>query len=239
VSDRPSLSGHTALVTGASRGIGAQVAETLAEAGARVWLMARSEALLREHAERLGGSVLVADLTDEAAVWDALDGLQEELGGPPSLVVNAAGVFGLSAVARTSVKDFDDHLAVNLRGTFLVVRALLPDMLERDSGLIVNVGSVAGRKAFPGNAAYSASKFGVRGFHEVLLEEVRGTGVRATLLEPAATDTPLWDPLDPDADPGLPGRDAMLSPDDVAEAVFFVATRPPHVRIPVLQIERA
>lgn len=239
MSDRPSLSGHTALVTGASRGIGARVAETLAEAGARVWLMARSEALIREQAARLGGSALAVDVTDEEAVWHAMDGLQEELGGPPSLVVNAAGVFGLSAVARTSVKDFDDHLAVNLRGTFLVVRALLPDMLERGSGLIVNVGSVAGRKAFPGNAAYSASKFGLRGFHEVLLEEVRGTGVRATLLEPAATDTPLWDPLDPDADPGLPGRDAMLSPDDVAEAVFFVATRPPHVRIPVLQIERA
>jgi NADP-dependent 3-hydroxy acid dehydrogenase YdfG len=112
-------------------------------------------------------------------------------------------------------------------------------MLERGDGLIVNVGSVAGRKAFPGNAAYSASKFGVRGFHEVLLEETRGTGVRATLLEPAATDTSLWDALDPDADPGLPNRDAMLTPDDVAEAVLFVATRPPHVRIPVLQIERA
>jgi len=239
VSGRPSLGGHTALVTGASRGIGARVAETLAEAGARVWLMARSEALIREHAGRLGGTALVADLNDEAAVWEALDGLQEELGGPPTTVVNAAGVFGLSAVARTSVKDFDDHVAVNLRGTFLVVRSLLPDMLERGDGLIVNVGSVAGRRAFPGNAAYSASKFGLRGFHEVLLEEIRGTGVRATLVEPAATDTPLWDPLDPDADPALPSRGAMLTPDDVAEAVLFVATRPPHVRIPVLQIERA
>ena len=112
-------------------------------------------------------------------------------------------------------------------------------MLERRGGLIVNVGSVAGRKAFPGNAAYSASKFGLRGFHEVLLEEVRGTGVRATLVEPAATDTPLWDPLDPDSDPGLPDRAAMLSPDDVAEAVLFVATRPESVRIPFLSIERA
>jgi NADP-dependent 3-hydroxy acid dehydrogenase YdfG len=112
-------------------------------------------------------------------------------------------------------------------------------MLVRRGGLIVNVGSVAGRKAFPGNAAYSASKFGLRGFHEVLLEEVRGTGVRATLVEPAATDTPLWDPLDPDSDPGLPDRAAMLSPDDVAEAVLFVATRPESVRIPFLSIERA
>jgi NADP-dependent 3-hydroxy acid dehydrogenase YdfG len=233
------LQGRTALVTGASRGIGARVAERLAEAGARVWLMARSAGALADVAARSGGTPLVADLTDEAEVWDALDRLQDELGGPPDLVVSAAGVFGLAPVAEESVKSLDDHLAVNLRGAFLVTRALLPAMLERGAGLIVNVGSVAGRKAFPGNAAYSASKFGLRGFHEVLLEEVRGTGVRATLLEPAATDTPLWDPLDPDADPRLPDRAAMLSPDDVAEAVLFVATRPDTVRIPFLQIERA
>ena len=239
MSGLPALVGHTALVTGASRGIGARVAEKLAEAGARVWLMARSEALLREHALRIGGTPLVADLTDDVAVWEALEGLQEELGVPPSIVVNAAGVFGLSPVAQTGVKDFDDHLAVNLRGTFLVIRALLPAMIERGEGLIVNVGSVAGRKAFPGNASYSASKFGVRGLHEVLIEEIRGTGVRATLLEPAATDTPLWDPLAPDNDPALPDRDAMLTPDDVAEAVLFLATRPSHVRVPLLQIERA
>jgi NADP-dependent 3-hydroxy acid dehydrogenase YdfG len=238
MSEQP-LRGRTALVTGASRGIGARVAERLAQAGARVWLMARSEGALAEVAARTGGTPLVADLTDEAAVWDVLDRLQDELGGPPDLVVSAAGVFALAPVAKESVKSWDDHLAVNLRGAFLVTRALLPAMLERGGGLIVNVGSVAGRKAFPENAAYSASKFGLRGFHEVLLEEVRGTGVRATLLEPGATDTPLWDPLDPDSDPGLPDRAAMLSSDDVAEAVLFVATRPESVRIPFLQIERA
>ena len=233
------LEGRTALVTGASRGIGARVAGRLAEEGARVWALGRSRDALMELAARTGGRALVADLTDEAALWEAMDTLQEEVGGPPDLVVNAAGVFGLATVASETVRSLDDHLAVNLRGPFLITRALLPAMLGRGSGLIVNVGSVAGRKAFPANGAYSASKFGLRGFHEVLLEEVRGTGVRATLLEPAATDTPLWDPLDPDGNPGLPNRSAMLSPDDVAEAVLFVATRPSTVRIPLLQIERA
>lgn len=235
----PSLEGRTALVTGASRGIGARVAARLAEAGARVWPMGRSEAPLRSLAAASGGEPLVADLSDEASVWDALDRLQESLGGAPDLVVNAAGVFGLAPVAQETLRSLDAHLAVNLRGPILVTRALLPGMLQRGRGLIVNVGSVAGRRAFPSNAAYSASKFGLRGFHEVLLEELRGTGVRATLLEPAATDTPLWDPLDPDADPGLPSRADMLSADDVAEAVLFVATRPETVRIPLLQIERA
>lgn len=239
MSEADVLRGRTALVTGASRGIGATVAERLAEAGARVWGMARSVGELDELEERSGVTPLPADLTDEASVWSALDALQDQLGGPPSILVHAAGVFGLAPVAEETVNAFDAHLATNLRGGFLVVRVLLPGMLERGDGLIVNVGSVAGRRALPGNGAYAASKFGLRGLHEVLLEEIRGTGVRATLLEPAATDTPLWDPLDPDVDPTLPDRAAMLSPADVAEAVLFVATRPERVRIPLLQIEHA
>ncbi|MGY8776607.1 MAG: SDR family oxidoreductase, partial [Longimicrobiales bacterium] len=106
------------------------------------------------------------------------------------------------------------------------------------SGLIINVGSVAGRKAFPGNAAYSASKFGLRGLHEVLVEETRGTGVRATLVEPAATDTALWDSLDPDTNDGLPNRTDMLAAEDVANVIAFAATRPDGVVLPVLQVER-
>lgn len=239
MTESDALRGRTALVTGASRGIGAAVVERLAEAGARVWAMARSADLLAELSARTGAEALPADVTDDAAVWRAIDGLQDRLDGPPSMLVHAAGVFGLSPLASESVKAFDAHLAANLRGAFLVVRALLPGMLERGEGLIVNVGSVAGRKALPGNAAYAASKFGLRGLHEVLLDEIRGSGVRATLVEPAATDTPLWDPLDPDGDPALPDRASMLSPEDVAEAVLFVATRPAHVRIPVLQIEHA
>jgi NADP-dependent 3-hydroxy acid dehydrogenase YdfG len=237
--DEPLLAERTALVTGASRGIGRAVAERLAAAGARVWGLGRSEAALASLAAETLGQSLVVDLSDDAAVWDALDGLSDELGSPPDIVVNAAGVFGLASCAEESVRGFDESLAVNVRAPFLVVRALLPGMLERGSGLIINVGSVAGRRALPNNAAYSAGKFGLRGFHEVLLEEIRGTGVRATLLEPAATDTPLWDGLDPDNDPGLPDRAEMMRPEDVADAVTFVATRPPSVRIPLLQIERA
>ena len=233
------LAGRSALVTGASRGIGRQAAERLAHAGARVWCLARSELALRALAAELGGDALVVDLADDLATWEALDRMSDSLKGAPDIVVNAAGVFGIASCHTETVKAFDESVAINLRGPFLVNRALLPAMLERGRGLIVNVGSVAGRKALRGNAAYSASKYGLRGYHEVLLEELRGTGVRATLLEPAATDTPLWDPLDPDRDARLPNRERMLSPDDVAEAILFVATRPDRVRVPLLQIERA
>lgn len=237
--ERAALAGRTALVTGASRGIGRRVVERLAGEGARVWCLARTREAVETLAAEVGGEALVVDLTDDVATWEALDGVVDALGGAPDLVVNSAGVFGIATSATETVAGFDRAVAVNLRGPFLVNRALLPSMLERKSGLIVNVGSVAGRKALRGNASYSASKFGLRGYHEVLLEELRGTGVRATLLEPAATDTQLWDPLDPDKNPRLPNRDQMLRPDDVADAVLFVATRPEDVRIPLLQIERA
>jgi NADP-dependent 3-hydroxy acid dehydrogenase YdfG len=239
MSHTPRLVGRTALVTGASRGIGREVAIALADEGARVFALARSRSALEELERDYGVTAVVVDLKDDEAVWLALDELSDGQGGPPDIVVNAAGVFGIASLDEETVLRFDENLAVNLRGPFLVIRALLPAMLERGSGTIVNVGSVAGRKAFPGNAAYSASKYGLRGLHEVLVEEVRGTGVRASLVEPAATDTPLWDPLDPDADPGLPDRASMLRADQVAEAVVYVATRPDGVVIPRLQVERS
>lgn len=238
MNEEPRLVGRTALVTGASRGIGRRTVEMLADEGARVFCLARSADALSDLAREVGAEPLAADLADDVATWAALDEMRDAVGGAPDIVVNAAGVFGIESCATVSVRQFDEHLAVNLRGPFLVVRALLPAMLERGSGLIVNVGSVAGRKAFPGNAAYSASKYGLRGFHEVLLEELRGTGVRASLVEPAATDTSLWDPLDPDGDPGLPDRASMLGVGDVADAIVFLATRPATVAFPVLQVER-
>lgn len=235
---RAPLEGRSLLVTGGSRGIGRAVVEQAAEAGAFVHVLSRDPSPVAEIARRSGGDVWPADLGDEVAVWTALDGLRERLGGEPWGVVNAAGAFGVAPLADTSVATFDRMVAINLRGTFLVIRALLPGMLERGRGRVVNLGSVAGRRALPGNAAYGAAKFGVRGLHEVLLEELRGTGVTATLIEPSATDTPLWDPLDPDADPNLPARAEMLRAGEVADAVVFALTRPEGVRIPLLQIER-
>jgi NAD(P)-dependent dehydrogenase (short-subunit alcohol dehydrogenase family) len=233
------LRGKTALVTGASRGIGLAVSRALVEAGAWVGMVARTPGDLARAAEAVGGHPIPADVTSPAAVHSLTGYVTELLGDAPDLLVSSAGAFVLAPLAETDPADFERQLAVNLFGPFLVARAFLPLMLRRRSGHVVNVGSVAGRIALPGNAAYGASKFGLRGMHEVLAQEIRGTGVRATLVEPAATDTPLWDPLDPDGRDDLPSRAQMLAPEDVARAVLFAASQPPGVEIPVVAVQAA
>jgi NADP-dependent 3-hydroxy acid dehydrogenase YdfG len=103
----------------------------------------------------------------------------------------------------------------------------------------VTVGSIAGRHAFPHNGAYSAAKYGVRGLHAVLDQEIRGTGVRATLIEPAATDTSVWDEIDTVAHGPLPERAAMLKPEDVADAIYYAISCPPHVDVRNIALERS
>ncbi|CAA9368081.1 MAG: hypothetical protein AVDCRST_MAG89-4293 [uncultured Gemmatimonadetes bacterium] len=120
-----------------------------------------------------------------------------------------------------------------------MIRAFLPAMLRRGTGHSIHLGSVAGRVAYPENGGYSASKFGLRGLDEVLLAELRGTGVRATLVEPAATDTPLWNTVNPDERADLPSRASMMRPEDVARAVLFAASQRPGVQIPSIAVEAA
>ncbi|HEX8360521.1 MAG TPA: SDR family oxidoreductase [Longimicrobium sp.] len=233
------LRGKTALVTGASRGIGLAVARELALAGAWVGMVARGGDALARAAEEVGGHAMPTDVSDPSAVHTMATYVGELLGDAPDLVVNAAGTFALVPLAQTEPAEFDAQVAANLRAPFLIVRAFLPPMLQRGSGHIIQIGSVAGRVAFAGNGAYAASKFGQRGLHEVLLQEVRGTGVRATLVEPAATDTSLWDAIDPDSRPDLPDRAAMLRPEDVARVVVFAASQPRHVQLPFIAVEAA
>ena len=229
------LAGRTAVVTGASGGIGRAISRTLATAGASVWMVARDAGRLEEAARDAGGRAIAADVASHAGA----EVVRAGVGGPVDILVNAVGSFDLAPVAETSPEMFSRMLDGNLVAPFLAIRAFLPAMLEAGRGDVITVGSVAGRKAFPQNGAYSAAKFGVRGLHAVLDEELRGTGVRATLVEPAATDTPLWDPLDPDHRADLPSRSAMLAPERVAETVLYIITRPPEVRIPAIAVERS
>lgn len=231
------LEGRTALVTGGSRGIGLAVARRLAGAGCRLALVARGEPALQSAARPLGAIPLAADVGDADSVARLGAEVRARL-GVPDIVVNAAGVFELAPLAEAETASFDRHLAVNLRGPFLVIREFLPGMLARGSGHLVTVGSIAGRQGFAHNGAYSASKFGVRGLHAVLDAELRGTGVRSTLVEPAATATSLWDAVDRERTPGLPPPDRMLEPDALGLAVLFAVASPKDMDVRNLILDR-
>ncbi len=223
------LDGRVALVTGASRGIGGATAEALRRAGARVVRVARSLSPAEGFVD------LPADLTDPRQVEALADRVRRELGSPDIVVSNAGG-FLLRPLEETTVADFDAQVDLNLRTAFTLARAFLPILRAAGQGCYVTIGSVADHVGFPENAAYAASKYGLRGLHETLLAEYQGTGVRLTLVSPGATDTAIWNSVDPDHREGLPRRADMLRPADVADAVLFVATRPPHVLIDWLRL---
>jgi NADP-dependent 3-hydroxy acid dehydrogenase YdfG len=235
------LDGRTALVTGASRGIGRATARALAGAGARVALLARSADALRREADALGGGALAlaCDLRDDAAVRAAAARATDVFGGAPDVLVNNAGAFAVAPIAETPTADFVASLEANLVGPFRLVRALLPAMLARGSGHVVTVGSIADRNTFPGNGAYAAGKYGLRAFHEVLRAELRGTGVRASLVSPGPVDTPLWDPIGPDDREGFTPRARMLRPEAVADAIRYVVTAPDAVNVDELRLSRS
>jgi NAD(P)-dependent dehydrogenase (short-subunit alcohol dehydrogenase family) len=225
------LQGRTALVTGASRGIGAAVADLLAKEGARVIRVART----LERRTRGAVQDLPCDLTDPAQVEQLATEVMQQ-GAAPDIVVSNAGAFLLRPLAETRAEDLERQIAVNLRAPFSLARAFLPAMSRRGEGSFITIGSVADHVGYPENAAYAASKYGLRGLHETLLEEYRGSGVRLTLVSPGPTDTSAWDPFDPDRRPGFIPRSGMLRPADVAEAVLFVASRPAHVLIDWLRL---
>jgi NAD(P)-dependent dehydrogenase (short-subunit alcohol dehydrogenase family) len=223
------LGGRLAVVTGASRGIGAATANALREAGARVIRVARTLSPTPGYLD------LSADLTDPEQVASLATRIEREV-GPPHIVVSNAGGFLLRPLADTSVEEFDAQVGINLRAPFLLARALLPKLQAAGRGSFITVGSVADHVGFPENAAYAAGKYGLRGLHETLLAEYRGSGVRLTLISPGPTDTDIWEPFDPDHREGFPKRAQMLQPADVADAVLFVATRPPRVLIDWLRL---
>jgi NADP-dependent 3-hydroxy acid dehydrogenase YdfG len=236
-----SLAGRAAVVTGASRGIGLATSRMLAAAGARVVMLARGEQALADRASEVGAEAIaiVCDVTDARAVDAASAETRARLGRAPDILINNAGAFVPAEIDRMETAEFERTIDVNLIAPFHLVRTFLPGMRERGAGHIVTIGSIADRMTFPQNGAYAASKFGLRALHEVMRAELRGTGVRASLVSPGPVDTPLWDPVAPDTRPGFTPRAAMLAADAVADAVVYVVTRPPAVNIDELRVSRA
>lgn len=220
------LKEQVAIVTGAGRGIGRSVAMAFGREGARVALAARTAAELNEVAAFIrsqNGAALAVptDVRQESSVAALVDRTLTEW-GRVDILVTAAGVATFGPVVDSELSDWDAMMTVNLRGVYLTCRAVLAPMIRRRRGTIINVVSVAVKRAIPGCAAYAASKHGVLGFTRVLAEEMRAHGIRVGALVPGAVDTPFWDRI-----PSPPDRTRMLRPEDVAEAAVLMASLPP------------
>lgn len=222
-----SLTGKSAIVTGAAGGIGAATAHRLAAAGAHVLLVDLAEDRLTEVAAEIGdmGTAFVADITSEDDMARMADKAMEPT-GRIDILVAAAGILRvggtLKPVADTTFDEWRTVIDVNLTGTFLSNRAVLKAMLNQKEGDIVNISSVSGRRGRAFDGPYASSKFGIVGLSESLAEEVQREGVRVQTVLPDAVDTQLWDQSGTSA---LKPR-AMLTPDQVAAYVEYLVGLP-------------
>ena len=232
---------RTALVSGASRGIGLAIARELVTRGLRVVMLARNAPALRAAAHDLGERAIPieCDVADESSVSRMLVAAIRDLDGAPHVLVNNAGLFTLASATDVDPNDFALALETNLVAPFRLIRGFLPAMRERRHGHIISIGSIADRVAFAENGAYAASKFGLRGLHAVLRAELANSGVRTTLVSPGPVDTALWDEVDPDNRPGFTPRSSMLRAEAVAAAVMFAISQPSDVNIDELRLSHS
>jgi len=215
-------------ITGASRGIGAAIARSFAAVGSHVVLSGRDAGALRRNASlirKLGGtaSYVPCDVGREKSVSIACNAIRKKLKNI-DILVNNAGITYFKSFERTTVKEFDRLVATNLRGVFLCTKSVLPGMLRRRSGAIINIVSVSATTTFKNSAAYSATKAGVLALSRSLRAEVRQKGIRVIDVLPGAVETAMWDNRE-----RKKYHFKMMQPEDVAEIVVSMTRQPDRV----------
>ena len=235
------LSGKIVLVTGGGSGIGAASAQCLLQEGAKVAIAGRNQAKLDEVVKHLGNPAdliaVAADVSDVKQVATLVATVTKKLGGPIDILVNNAGTNLKERTFRElTPESWDRLIRTNLDGAFYCIHAVMPSMIARKDGIIVNIVSVAGKRATPlGGVAYAASKFGMAALGIGVGAEEKDSGIRVCNIYPGEVDTPL---LQFRPTPITEAhRLTMLQPEDVAEAVRYVAIQPKHVSIPELVIK--
>jgi NAD(P)-dependent dehydrogenase (short-subunit alcohol dehydrogenase family) len=223
-----SLVGKVALVTGAGQGIGAAIARRLAAAGAKVGVFDLSPASAAEVAKEINGVALAGDVTCEADLGSALEQLTART-GPPDILVNNAGIIGkVGPIAEIGRADLERVLAINLVGPFLLSRVVLPAMLARKYGRIVNVASIAGKEGNPNLIPYSVSKAALIALTKSLAKEVAGQGdITVNSISPAVIHTPMMDALPSATQDYMVSRVPLGRPgkaEEVAALVHYLAS---------------
>ena len=232
---------ETVFVTGASSGFGAAVARRFAAAGARVVATARRAERLKDLAAEFGPLILpvTLDVRDRAAVFDVVAGLPEEFTRVDVLVNNAGLALGLGPAQDADLDDWDQMIDTNCKGLVYCTRAILPGMVARRRGHVINLGSVAGTYPYPGGNVYGGTKAFVHQFSLNLRSDLHGTGVRVTCVEPGMADTEFstvrFGGDKEKADQVYAGMQPMTA-DDIAEAIFWAASQPWHVNVNTIEL---
>jgi 3-hydroxy acid dehydrogenase/malonic semialdehyde reductase len=232
----------TVLVTGASAGFGASIARRFVASGARVILGARRADRLAALAAELGAQVhpLELDVRDRAAVERAIGALPGDFAEIDVVVNNAGLALGLEPAQRASLDDWDQMLDTNCKGLVYTTRAVLPGMVARGRGHVINIGSVAGSYPYPGGNVYGATKAFVHQFSLNLRSDLHGTGVRVTCVEPGMSGGTEFSAVrfggDEQRARAVYAGMQPLTADDIAEAVHWATSVPPHVNINTIEL---
>ncbi|ORX62330.1 NAD(P)-binding protein [Hesseltinella vesiculosa] len=234
------LKGKTVLITGASAGIGLATAHEFAKSGANLILGARRVERLDQLKEELGEKygiktyAMAMDVRHKQAIDDAVATIPNDFKDVDILFNNAGLVKGMDHLANVSEADFDTMMDTNVKGLTFLTQAILPIMKQRQQGHIINMGSVAGREAYPGGSIYCASKFAVEAITRSLLHELMDTPLRVSLVAPGMVETEFSEVRfrgDKDKAAAVYSGMQPLVGQDIAELVVFIASRPPHVNI--------
>ncbi len=230
------------LVTGASAGFGREMACRFVREGHQVIATARRAEKLAALREELGANLLplTMDVTDTASIAQALTQLPENWRAIDVLINNAGLAIGTEAAQESSLDEWQRMIDTNVRGLVAMTHAVLPGMVARDSGMIINIGSIAGTNAYPGGNVYGATKAFVDQFTKNLRADLVGTGVRATVIAPGfSKGTEFWEVRlrgNTESVQNIHKGTVPLSTADIAEAAYWVATLPPHVNINFLEM---
>jgi len=239
------LSNQTVLITGASSGIGAACARQVASAGAKVILSARRKEKLQALADELEESyqtetlLLPLDIQKPAAVSDSVEGLPAPWKTIDVLINNAGLSRGLDPQQSGVLQDWEEMIDTNIKGLLYMTRAVVPGMIERRAGHVVNVGSIAARYTYPGGSVYCATKSAVKVLSEGLKIDLLGTPIRVTNIEPGLVETEFSNVRfrgDTQRAEGVYRGMTALTPDDIADSILFAITRPKHVDISELYV---
>lgn len=235
-----SIQNEIVLITGASSGIGASCAKVFAQAGAKLILAARRKEKLQEIADKLSKEfttqvyLIELDVRDRQAVETAINSLPEPWKNIDVLINNAGLSRGLSKLHEGDFQDWEEMIDTNVKGLLYLTRYVVPGMIDRSKGHIVNIGSIAGRQTYPGGNVYCGSKAAVRAISEGLKQDLLGTPIRVSCIDPGLVETEFSQVRfhgDTERAEKVYQGLTPLTGDDVADVVFFCVTRPNHVNI--------